>query len=290
MAVTPSYAVVAIASEDDYIWRLSSDKKPHMTLLYLGDHLNNISRVEDFIAHAVDTSLRRFGLDVDKRGVLGADDTDVLFFGQFGQDELKEFRNYLLQQPDIFEAYNSTQQFPEWIPHLTMGTPDNPAKPDLRDYPGTSWVRFDRIALWTGDSEGVEFPLKTDNDRLVMSMARGQDYLEHFGVKGMKWGVHRSDRNSTEGHSEDAMRVNASKQKLKAAKTTHVLSTKELQDLVTRMNLEQQYATLSSKEPSKIGKGQKYLKTALATGKTVNEVITFVNSPAGKLIRDQLKK
>lgn len=290
MAVTtPSYAIVAIASEDDYIWRLSSDKKPHMTLLYLGDKINNLSRVEEYIAHTVETSMCKFGMNVVRRGTLGPGETDVLFFGDYGRKYLEEFRAYLFANTDILEAYNTTEQFPEWIPHLTIGTPDNPAKPDLRDYPGTTWVNFDRIALWTGDSEGVEFPLKED-ERLMMSTSRGEAFLEHHGIKGMKWGVRRADKNSTEGHSEDAMRVAASKAKLKKAKSTHVLTTRELQELVTRMNLEQQYANLASKEPTKIGKGQKYLKGALTVGRTANDVLSFVNSPAGKLIKDQLRK
>jgi hypothetical protein len=289
VAVTPSYAIVAIASEEDYVWRLSSDKKPHLTLLYLGNKLDNLSRVEEYIAHTVDTSLCKFGMNVVRRGKLGPDDTDVLFFGDYGRKYLEEFRAYLLANTDILQAYNTAQQFPEWIPHLTMGIPDNPAKKDLRDYPGTSWVNFDRIALWTGDSEGVEFPLK-ENERLMMSTARGEAFLQHHGIKGMKWGIRRASNNSMDGHSEDAKRVAESKQKLKTAKTTHVLSTNELRDLVNRMNLEQQYAALASKEPTKIGKGQKYLKGALTVGRTANDVLTFVNSPAGKMIREQLKK
>jgi 2'-5' RNA ligase len=289
VAVTPSYAIVAIASQDDYVWRLSSEKKPHLTLLYLGNQLNNLPQVEDYIAHAVDTSMCRFGMDVVNRGPLGPHSADVLFFGQFNLKKLENFRAYLLANTDILQAYNSTEQHPEFVPHLTMGFPETPAKPDLRDYPGTPWVNFDKIALWTGDSEGVEFPLKPD-EGLAMSAARGQAFIQHHGIKGMKWGVRRASNNATEGHSEDAMRVAAAKQKLKKAKTTNVLTTKELQHLVTRMNLEQQFATLAAKQPTRLGKGQKFLKNTLTVGKTVNDVVSFVNSPAGKLIRELLKK
>lgn len=291
MAVnTPSYAVVAIAAQDDYVWQLSSEKVPHLTLLFLGDQLNNVSKVEDYISHVVDTSLTKFGLEVDHRGVLGDKSADVLFFGDYGIDRLKDFQSYLLDDIDIFTAYNSTDQHPEWVPHLTMGYPEAPAKPDTRDYPGIFWVNFDRIALWTGDSEGVEFPLKTNNaPDLAMSAARGEAFVQHFGVKGMHWGVRRNRTSSANSnHSEDAKRVAESKKKLKAAKTTNVLTTRELQDLVNRMNLEQQYSRLSATEPSRFSKGAKFVKNAISAGRTINDVLTLVNSPAGKIIKDQL--
>jgi hypothetical protein len=51
-----------------------------------------------------------------------------------------------------------------------------------------------------------------------------------------------------EGHgpSEDAKKVAVSRQKARKS-STDSLSTKELQELVTRMNLEQQYSSLMSK-------------------------------------------
>lgn len=88
--------------------------------------------------------------------------------------------------------------------------------------------------------------------------------LAHYGVKGMKWGV-RKDRTATEvtttqkpgdfvkaqggkyqTASDDAVRAITSRQKA-AMSTTDALSNKELQDMVTRMNLEQQYANLTEK-------------------------------------------
>ena len=61
MADAPSYAIVAIAAQDDYVWRLSSDKKPHLTLLYLGDQLNNLDRVQEFIAQLLAHGRSRCG-------------------------------------------------------------------------------------------------------------------------------------------------------------------------------------------------------------------------------------
>lgn len=112
------------------------------------------------------------------------------------------------------------------------------------------------------------------------------DVLEHFGVKGMKWGVRKNRSGSA---SEDAQRADAARKKIKTEGGTKALSNKELQDLVTRMNLEQQYSTLTGKQKkSTLNKGQETAKSILGVGKTVNEAIVFVNSPAMKLLKEQL--
>lgn len=291
---TSGYAVVAIPSQDDYVWKLSSEKVPHLTLLFLGDNLSNVDHVVETIKHVADTSLCKFGLDVDHRGVLGDKSADVLFFKNPGYcvKRLEEVRSYLLGDTDILKAYNSTEQFPAWIPHLTMGYPDSPAHPDPRDYPGTTWVTFDRLALWMGEYEGVEFPLKNDeyDSPLAMSnlMAIGEDFLQHYGVKGMKWGVRRSTdsgpsavevrtrpgrRVKTSGGkrhpaSEDAIRVAKTRQLAKKS-TTDSLSNKELQELINRMNLEQQYKRLNG--GSTLERGTKMVKTLIGIGRTGKE-------------------
>lgn len=275
MAVSEtSYAIVAIPNQDDYVWNLSSEKVPHLTICYLGEQLDNVSHVQDFIAHVVDTSMHRFGLSVERRGVLGDKSADVLFFendpdAQYSEMKiLKDFRTYLFNNPDIFKAYNSVEQYPEWTPHLTMGYPETPAKPDKRDYPGTSYVFFDRIALWTSDYAGVEFPLKRESyGDLAMASAKGSDFLQHYGVKGMKWGVVRERLNSGAvgkakklvESSEDHKKAAAVRTKAKIA-GVNTLSNKELQEIITRMNLETQFKTLKTveHEQSLVGKGKKW--------------------------------
>lgn len=92
-------------------------------------------------------------------------------------------------------------------------------------------------------------------------MNHAQTVLQHYGVKGMKWGKRKSEptsvtTTSTPGRrvkakggtlqpaSDDAVRAAATRQRARKS-TTDSLSTKELQDLVTRMNLEQQYERLA---------------------------------------------
>lgn len=78
-----------------------------------------------------------------------------------------------------------------------------------------------------------------------------EDFIEHYGVKGMKWGVRkRAGGLITKARggpklpdSEDASKAKVSKKKAK--NNVGSLSNKELQELVTRMNLEQQYSRLA---------------------------------------------
>jgi 2'-5' RNA ligase len=217
--------IVALPADDDVVWKVSSEKKPHMTLLFLGDSASNpnVQRIMEFVQHAVDvTEHGPFYLDTDRRDVLGADNADVLFFRKdWSYKWINQFRNQLLQNTDIKTAYDSTEQFPEWQPHLTLGYPEAPANEDkVPDY-GFNMVRFDRIAVWTGDFEGPDFRLEWPErsfddmaevawsdkgiDIALERQAAGRYALQHSGVKGMKWGVrndrHGRNRWSPKGHS-----------------------------------------------------------------------------------------
>lgn len=262
--------VVAIPAKDDYVWRISSERVPHLTLLFLGSALNpRIPRMKDFIEHAMDMMLDRFGLDVDRRGILGVDEADVLFFSRdyFSRD-IENFRSTLLQNADIKAAYESTAQFDEWTPHLTLGYPDTPARSDPRDYPGIHYVHFDRIALWYGDYSGAEFELKSQS-ALDIAMSA----IKHHGIKGMKWGIRRSNPSAgssvvvktTAGKkvkttggkglrpSDDAVRAAIARQKAKKSGVDS-LSNDELRILVSRMGLERQLSTLRTQNSGNSGK------------------------------------
>lgn len=272
--------IVAIPREDDYVWKISSEKVPHLTICFLGDEkVANVSKIEDFVGHVAKTSLHRFGMSVDRRGLLGEKDADVLFFHP--NKMLETARSYLLAESNIKAAYNSVSQYPTWTPHLTLGYPETPAKPDNRDYPGITWVEFDRIALWTGDYEGPEFRLD-DNMSSDLSMAdEVENFLKHFGIKGMKWGVRR--KRSSEHDSEDAKAALEAARKVKKHGSSS-LSNKELQALVTRMNLEQQLSKLQTQKPSTFQKGKKAVQEILSVGQLANQTIQLINSPAVKTL------
>lgn len=135
-----------------------------------------------------------------------------------------------------------------------------------------------------------------------------KDAIEHHGIKGMKWGVRRTkvelqskgvtldgERSVVTLHpttgkvvsaspnlrskpTDDAVAASLTKARIKT-QSLDVVSNKELQHLVNRMNLEQQYARLST---SAVSDGQRRVKNILAVGNTANEIMKFKNSPAGK--------
>lgn len=98
-----------------------------------------------------------------------------------------------------------------------------------------------------------------------------EDVLQHFGVKGMRWGVRRKTGSVDKSPSDDA--ASASRAKMKIRKGgIETLSNKELQSLVTRMNLEQQFSRMSQDQ---ISKGANTVRNLLSTAKTLQEAYSF---------------
>ena len=311
-------AIVAIPSEDDYVHKISSEKTAHMTLLFLGetDKVKNLPNILGFVQHAANQSLMRFGMDVDRRGVLGPEEADVLFFNKSrwsGFESVNNFRSYLLKDPNIRTAYDSTEQFPEWIPHLTLGYPKTPAKQDTRDHPGIYYVQFDRIAVWTGDFEGIEFPLKAYEWESEMAMGNTtgknavKDVLAHFGVKGMKWGVRRK---ATVGPQEVIVRDSrvtgrglrtsggaghpATRSAVRAREIGQIgkksglkaLTDEELQTYVKRIQLEQSVKRLQYSEKNR---AQRFVASLLGqTGKSSAQ--TAANTASSAAVKKGLIK
>lgn len=120
-------------------------------------------------------------------------------------------------------------------------------------------------------------------------------FLEHFGIRGMKWG-HRKDKGNSAVSSiedtklsiktapgkievsggrgrmpsDDAVQAAAYRQIVKAS-STHALTNKELQSLVTRINLEQNYAKATA--PSKGG----------GSGSPKAKAVAWVSNKLGRL-------
>lgn len=276
--------IVAIPREDDPVWQISSEKKPHMTICFLGEAEGKpLNEIAGFVAHASKMMLTRFGLDVDRRGELGDDKADVVFFqDNWELPRVREFREALLKDNNIKKAYDSVEQYPIWTPHLTLGYPEAPAK---RTSERIYWVQFDRIAVWTGDYEGIEFVL--DNDyamEVAMSdtAAAGRQFLAHYGVKGMRWGVRKGESTTEVGAratqslirgkakikttggerkppAADAIKAAEHKQILKKSGVA-ALSNKDLAELGTRLQLETNVKRLTSETE---GAGKKFIKREL---------------------------
>jgi len=132
-------------------------------------------------------------------------------------------------------------------------------------------------------------------------------FLEHYGVKGMKWGVHRSEKTAQEvttktapgrkvkaaggkhhSPSEDAIKAARIRQQAKKS-TTDSLSNKELQELIQRMNLEAQYQNLNQ---NNVSSGKKLLRflTGQVGDKEVNQLSDFASDSRGKTTTDKKGK
>lgn len=122
------------------------------------------------------------------------------------------------------------------------------------------------------------------------------DVLAHYGIPGMKWGVRRSRRELKRARrdapsklSEDARRAERAKEKVKKTGLSS-LSNQEIEQLTKRLKLEQQYANLVPAQTNRMARGQSFIKKTLEVGTTVNQAISFANSPAGKMVRNSIKE
>ena len=107
-------------------------------------------------------------------------------------------------------------------------------------------------------------------------------FLEHHGIKGMKWGVRRNG-----GHpgrsgeyrakvpvdsSEDHQRAALIKAKVKAHGGIHALSNDELRTAAERLNLEANYHRLNP-QTGGVEKGRQFVKTVVSDAKTVLDAV-----------------
>ena len=99
-----------------------------------------------------------------------------------------------------------------------------------------------------------------------------QEFIEHYGVKGMHWGV-RNDRRVRPSSSEHKKVSELKKRK------THQLTNKQLKAVNERMNLEQNYHRLN---PSSIKKGLAFAGAILGVAGMAMRFYDMKQSPGGK--------
>lgn len=124
------------------------------------------------------------------------------------------------------------------------------------------------------------------------------DEVIHYGVLGMKWGKRKDKGTSAvtttpkvDNRSDDAKAAQSAYQKSRQSGISS-LSNKELQSLNERMNLEANYKRLTTQgtpEKSAVDKGMAVFNAIKKTVDIANDVHRSYNSPAVKLIREQLK-
>lgn len=83
-----------------------------------------------------------------------------------------------------------------------------------------------------------------------------QNYLNHHGIKGMKWGVRK--RSKKLAPHEDYARVHDKK-------SVKQMSDRELRERNNRLQMEQQYNNLTNKK----GRGKKLVQAYIATAGTI---------------------
>ena len=117
-------------------------------------------------------------------------------------------------------------------------------------------------------------------------MSSVDDFLEHYGVKGMRWGVRRRRGSGSDGPegvtvkvkkgsgvvetsgghhhsvSDEAVRAAAVRQVAKTS-TTSALTNKDLQDAINRMNLEKNYSKLMLEQAPKKGAARQFIEQLL---------------------------
>lgn len=107
-----------------------------------------------------------------------------------------------------------------------------------------------------------------------------EDVLQHYGVPGMKWGRRRTREQLARARSApDAEEHTRARQLHTVAKAggTRKLSNKDLQDLNTRLNLEQNYRNLTTKttQKGKVATGSAWLgKKVVKIGDTALDEVT----------------
>lgn len=121
------------------------------------------------------------------------------------------------------------------------------------------------------------------------------NYLAHYGVLGMKWGVRRASSKTSSSRSKSrstkslfSKKKPATKKKAKTKKSAKEMTDAELKKAIERLELERKYSSLS---PRKVNKGKDFVAKVIeksgeniATQITTYAMGTAVNKIAGSEI------
>jgi hypothetical protein len=140
------------------------------------------------------------------------------------------------------------------------------------------------------DQEAAKYTAKAANLQHGESDVDIDDFLEHFGRKGMRWGQHvfggSRSGGSTHPASSDYQRFRSAHE-IARTHGTHALSNDELRTLTERLNLEQNYRRLTASK-SDIEKGHNFVKQVLSGAKTGLDIYNTSRQVQNAL--DELKK
>ena len=115
--------VVLLPAADDPISAATSEDQAHMTFVWMGD----VSDIDDAARAAIGGEVSSYATALDgpivvpvmRRGQLGDDGADVVFLER--SDSLLAARDGLMESsPNLLAAHDAAEQFPEWVPHVTL--------------------------------------------------------------------------------------------------------------------------------------------------------------------------
>lgn len=127
----------------------------------------------------------------------------------------------------------------------------------------------------------------------------GKEFIEHFGTKGMRWGVRRSRKEREQASGKSSSKGAPDKPKKIVGKTNTVgknpsnLSDVQLQKMLNRMNMEQQYARLTAPGPTvtqKILRATTKFASEAARGVAMTQVKNIGNEAASQRIASLMTK
>jgi len=121
-----------------------------------------------------------------------------------------------------------------------------------------------------------------------------ENTLQHFGIRGMKWGIRRfqnpdgtltpagKERYRKKGYSDDYITARSLK-----GKGYKKLSDRDLKRVVKRLDTEKRFRELSINE---YAKGMEVAKMILSVGTTIAGIYGLSQTPLGKAIQGRLTK
>lgn len=127
-----------------------------------------------------------------------------------------------------------------------------------------------------------------------VDLEAGKEFLEHYGVKGMRWGVRRTDaqlarssgkKESESGDGGGGKGGSESKAAVRG-KSASQMSDKELKKVVERINTEKQYNQLTAPKPGKAATVGKFFANIAVNAARTN--LQQVANKQGSVVVGQL--
>jgi len=138
------------------------------------------------------------------------------------------------------------------------------------------------------DAQRIIQDLKNNGDKYPsdyldeVSTEKSVNSLYHYGVLGMKWGVRKGSSSTSKGESSDDYKKASSL----ASKNPNQLSNSQLKTVNQRLNLEQQYKSLTKKQKSK---GAKFVSDVM-TNSSKKVLTEFASKQMSKTLEKAVTK